>query len=281
MSGGGLSFADLFGEKPDYPYFDGARLRAARAFDRGNASFLAEASLLAYVSDDAVVSGALERAGFPAARLIDGGTTRAIFARGHAGAVLVFRGTRPGSAQDYLLDARLLLTPFDAGGRVHEGFLAGLDAVWGEVRPLLRGRVWYAGHSLGAAMATLAYARAGGGEGLYTYGSPRVGDGAFARGFPGGAYRVVNDNDLVARLPPPGAYQHVGRLVWIDRSGRLARKARGIGALSDMLGGHALRIREAWERWRAGDLSALPFDALVDHSPLHYALHLREASPRR
>jgi len=38
---------------------------------------------------------------------------------------------------------------------------------------------WFHRHSLGAALATLAARRFGHAHGLYTYGSPKVGDAAF------------------------------------------------------------------------------------------------------
>lgn len=67
---------------------------------------------------------------------------------------------------------------------------------------------------------------------MYTFGAPRVGNGAFARYFDEvfdgfAAYRVVNDRDIVARLPrhsnSAGAvldYEHVGRTVLIAEEQR-------------------------------------------------------------
>ncbi|MCA9453043.1 MAG: hypothetical protein KC584_10520, partial [Nitrospira sp.] len=58
---------------------------------------------------------------------------------------------------------------------------------------------WFTGHSLGAALATLAADRYGDVQGLYTFGSPLVGDEGFARDFYVSGYRFVNNNDVVAR----------------------------------------------------------------------------------
>jgi predicted lipase len=68
--------------------------------------------------------------------------------------------------------------------------------------------VLFAGHSLGAALATIARRNASGLAGraiaLYTYGSPRVGDQAiYCPTYPGPAYRIVNDEDAVTHVPTP------------------------------------------------------------------------------
>ena len=34
-------------------------------------------------------------------------------------------------------------------------------------------------------------------------------------------YRIVNNDDIVARVPPPGAYVHVGELKFIDGDGTI------------------------------------------------------------
>src|SRR5262249_40918815 len=122
-------------------------------------------------------------------------------------------------------------------------FAVGLNAVWLDVlqplQDLQYGRakprsVWFTGHSLGAALATLAVAklveRAEPVDGLYTFGSPRCGDETFASGFNAHfrrAYRVVNRNDLVTRAPPRPLYHHVGTAKYIDESGMLRDEQDG------------------------------------------------------
>src|SRR5581483_288978 len=102
-------------------------------------------------------------------------------------AVLVFRGTL--GLADMIID--VLFEPKDwAGtGKVHEGFSEALELAWGSIKENLaeiRFPVFFTGHSLGAALATLAVGRCLHDEAplrpaaLYTFGSPRVGDARFA-----------------------------------------------------------------------------------------------------
>lgn len=92
-------------------------------------------------------------------------------------------------------------------------------------------RIYLTGHSLGGALATLAAFDAaatefasGQVEGLtlYTYGSPRVGNGAFASSFDAAvpdAWRVTNANDVIARIPRAIGYRHIGHAVGLTRGG--------------------------------------------------------------
>lgn len=192
------------------------------------------------------------------------GTTQVVWARHRRLplVVIAFRGTELRSSQvvhDAMCDARFAMVPFGDWGRVHGGFAAGLDAV---DEHLLRRRlaelegtevaIWLTGHSLGAALATLMTARvleliSRGADyrlaGLYTFGSPRVGDRAFAAAFEAQAarhgvqvFRFRHANDLVTRIPVTLGrrveYEHVGRLVYLERDGALhvepARTGRGL-----------------------------------------------------
>ena len=73
-------------------------------------------------------------------------------------------------------------------------------------------RLFIAGHSLGAALATLALPDVSRKTSstspiLYTYGSPRVGDKVFAEAFnrrdAGASFRIVNTSDIVVSIPLP------------------------------------------------------------------------------
>jgi len=129
-------------------------------------------------------------------------------------AVLAFRGTERG-VRDLLTDLKLYpRRRHGGGGLVHRGFDQALESVWPGVEAALSRipcPVFYTGHSLGAALATLAAARRAPAA-LYTFGSPRVGDRAFIeslRHVP--AFRVVDDIDGVTRMPPRIlGFEHLG-----------------------------------------------------------------------
>ncbi|KAK1870119.1 hypothetical protein I4F81_012581 [Pyropia yezoensis] len=156
-------------------------------------------------------------------------------------AVVAFRGTETVSWKDLATDAMAWQVPWVPADTplVHFGFLRGYASVR---EPLLAelsaltgglGRDWevfFTGHSLGGALATLAAAdvaaRHPGGRPpvLYSFGQPKVGDAAFGAAVDAllpAAFRVVNDVDVVARAPA-GSYRHVGRAVLVNAAGQLA-----------------------------------------------------------
>lgn len=155
--------------------------------------------------------------------------------------VLVFRGTT--SIQDWLTNLDIALTEA-CEGRVHRGFWEALEIVWAEIIEKLsefrdnNQRVFITGHSLGAALATLATARLLQDDtkqdwvkGLYTFGSPRVGDSDFAawfdRQFRNFTFRFVNNCDVVTQVALKTAlsykiqYDHVGLIKYFDLNGCL------------------------------------------------------------
>ncbi|MBC9252792.1 lipase [Pseudomonas alcaligenes] len=144
---------------------------------------------------------------------------------------LVLRGTE--SAQDWLdnLEAEQKPWPWhDGQGQVHGGFLK----LYGSLRDLAlaaldslqpRGSLWLCGHSLGAALSSMALLdlrERWPDQPLqhYNFASPRLAAPDFAAaynalGVP--TYRLVNDSDLVPEVPPAVAdsllYQHLGLAV--------------------------------------------------------------------
>jgi hypothetical protein len=137
----------------------------------------------------------------------------------HPLVVVAFRGTEPDKPEDLLSDlkARQVACSF-APGRVHEGFLAAYQSVRVPLLAVLsalsaHARVVFTGHSLGAAVATLATAdwrssRPGSPAELVTFGSPRVGNAVFAASLEGlPMQRFVHCADVVTRVPP----EHVRR----------------------------------------------------------------------
>ncbi|GAA5873862.1 hypothetical protein JCM3774_000706 [Rhodotorula dairenensis] len=166
--------------------------------------------------------------------------------------VLCFKGTTPIDYPEWLVDASIAKTGAavwygPGSGAAHEGFYTdlfgrpGADGSNGyvsiirtvkhvaqrmkaQMRTPEDGKIplWVCGHSLGAALASLCYARLLHSEkdlgddihlrDCYTYGTPRVGNGDFASAFEEQLvspidrrvipWRVINHLDVVCRVPP-------------------------------------------------------------------------------
>ena len=214
----------LFPAKYAYEHFQNAELApfeaAAKGFSRANAWWSAEASLLAYW-DKAEVKTRIKKAAGDAEEF-SGGNIEGYVASFAGFAIVAFRGTEATSLADIMTDVKFAKEEWKPGERVHEGFYRGFVKAWGNARSKIPSDrpVWFTGHSLGAALATLAAdtfvtsERAAQYGGVYTFGSPLVGDRAFVDGFntrhAGKSFRMVNDEDGVSLVPPRLAgYRHV------------------------------------------------------------------------
>lgn len=201
-----------------------------RDYSRRNAYWLGQAALLTY-HDPATIEAAVGAWGLTELRHFDRLETQAYIAGNDDLIILAFRGTT--ALLDWISDANVDLIGGPAG-RVHEGFYLALGFVWLDIWNYIkehrRGRaIWVTGHSLGAALATLAVAklrleRDEAVNGLYTFGAPRAGDLEFARvfdlDFGQQAFRYVNDQDIVSRVPLRlMQYSHVGTFHWFDQDG--------------------------------------------------------------
>jgi pimeloyl-ACP methyl ester carboxylesterase len=218
-------FARSYFERRPLPAFD----TGATGYHPANAWWLAELSRLVYRHDieesatplqplrsQVLAAAGLRQLAFFQAPNTD---TQGILVRSDGlapFAALVFRGTE-GKIRDIAHDLEVRMRPLrNHAARVHEGFSRALDAVWDRVAAELDRLdcpVWYAGHSLGAAVATVAAARRAP-RAVYTFGSPRVGNAAFATALADvPVFRVVNGEDMVATVPPESlGYRHVGEL---------------------------------------------------------------------
>jgi hypothetical protein len=242
-----------------------------------------EASRLAYVRAEGPkaeadrLAAALARAGFDAPRLfVDAASGSQAFGalRPSDGLVLVaFRGTQPDEIADLATDLNALTTPWpEAVGRVHVGFAAAARTLlprighWldGDAKP--RNGLLLTGHSLGAALATLAASVWPEGR-LVTLGSPRVGDAAFAAGLRNPQrIRLVNCCDLVTDLPPSLlAYTHVAPASYITSGGELIERPDAQQVDDDRM-----RARTAYFGEHAGKPGAVLLRDLADHAPINY-----------
>ena len=209
----------------------------AKEYKDENALFLAVCSRLAYKTKSTIGKRVINIWKMSKYHYFDRNDIQAFITKNREFIILSFRGTEPDKFRDILydLDAAMILGPI---GKVHRGFLNALTKVWYEIEAKIREyrnnnqSLWITGHSLGAALATLATAQLIRNKvpvnGLYTFGQPRTGDKVFSSNFNKlfgeKTFRVVNDKDLVTRIPPQSmGYEHIGRLVYIHSNEKLVR----------------------------------------------------------
>ncbi len=183
--------------------------------------------------------------------------------------VLVFRGTEADDPTDLATDAQTWLIEWESGGRVHRGFAHALLETWPLIQPLL-GRaeqtLLFTGHSLGAALATLAASKQHPTR-VYTFGSPRVGDAAFTNTLAGvDVQRYVDCCDIVCRLPPDiWGYQHVGTVQYINRDGVRQTNPGAEEMHADRAQGREQYVLQY--AWKIGNVAVRD---LADHAPVNY-----------
>ncbi|MBU1214383.1 MAG: lipase family protein [Gammaproteobacteria bacterium] len=250
---------DFFSRRP-LPPFD----PSTRSYKSGNAHWLAELSRLIYRHDAEETDSPtqptqtlfLKKAGctrrqFFFSRKTDTQAMLLEFGTVAPFAVLVFRGTEL-HIKDLVTDLTVgYLRNNDGKIDTHTGFTQALDSVWVDIERALKRLqcpLFFTGHSLGAALATLAAARIAP-TALYTFGSPRVGDEEFVASLDGMAesiHRVVYGEDIVATVPPEAlGFRHIGKLQTLE-----APASRG------------------WMDWLLGWMR--PPKPFGDHAPVNY-----------
>ena len=280
-----------------YTFFESVREHPLQPLDTAlnlrNAWWMADAALLAY-SSPAAVTSAFTTAGMAAAVMHFHGvhSTQAYVASLPDAIVLTFRGTQVddfwSSVLDFVVDVQLLPVPDPAGHLVHAGFNAALGEVWTDIERRLRAEqarlprpLWVTGHSLGAALATLAASRLSADaslrlQGAYTFGSPRVGDRAFGKAIGVPVYRFRNDSDIVPHLPLGFVFGHVGHLQFIDGAGHLHRNLTKTMEVMLDSAANMISAREAMTvRQLVGSAEGLELPLagfLADHAPINYSV---------
>jgi len=248
---------------------------------RVNVWWLAEAALLSYW-DPAAAIPLFEAAGLNAEPVEERGTE--CYVVWQADWVLVaFRGTEGDQWSDILTDVKFQQVPWQAG-HVHGGFLDAVRTVEPKLTKALNrlaaGRtLWFCGHSLGAALATLAADLYGGTRAVCTFGSPRIGDSTFAtaftRKFADRSLRYVNSHDVVTHVPPPvlppWSFRHVAPRRFIDQTGQISDSAPNLAHFFSDLIGHPQTLLEMTEGVERGALLHPP-RFFLDHMPKAYAI---------
>jgi triacylglycerol lipase len=260
------------GEEPLVLYSDVRGPVAEMSFLR-RSMLMAELAMIAY-NDEAEARRAAAAIGFPEAQLFDNDGSQAFRFRNDHDVVLTCRGTEPTEWNDLKADANAIMAALGALGNVHSGFNREVDDLWPLMEDLLRQSdqpVWFCGHSLGGAMATICMYRCKVSsivrdpQELHTFGSPRVGCKKWIRHANVTHYRWVHNNDVVTRVPPVFmGYRHCGNEIYLDRHGRI-RKLTGVWRSRDRWRGV---IRGLW-KWQ--------LDFLTDHSIGQYAGHIAAA----
>ncbi|TWU40527.1 lipase family protein [Novipirellula artificiosorum] len=237
------------------------------------ALLFAELSMISY-NDKDEAERAANLAGFDDVTFYDRDGSQAYRFRNQHDCVIACRGTEPNEWNDIQADANAAVVVAETVGRVHRGFKREVDDLWPMLETALMSNeqpLWFCGHSLGGAMATICSGRCflshidSNPEQLFTYGSPRVGDNRYVNYVKLQHFRFVNNNDAVTRVPPfLLGYRHCGNEVYLDRNGKI----RKLG-----------RLMKRRDRWR-GFLSGLwnwKIDHFSDHSIHRYIKAIESA----
>ena len=118
--------------------------------------------------------------------------------------VLSFRGTEVTEPSDILADLKAGKNIEAIGGKIHVGFKGEINKLWPAIEKAVTNidSLYVTGHSLGAAMATIASGRMQSKVlALITFGSPRVGNKEYVNSLTVVHYRVQNNCDDVTKVP--------------------------------------------------------------------------------
>jgi triacylglycerol lipase len=191
--------------------------------------------------------------------------------------VIACRGTQPTEFNDIKADLKALPVLAETMSRVHRGFKAEVDELWPMVeedvlrKTNLSKTLWFTGHSLGAAMATIMASRCkhnielNDPIELYTYGSPRVGWKGYCDSLCVEHHRWRNNNDIVTTVPPSFmGYKHHGTKHYINAYGNV-RNLNSWQRFKD-------KLRGLWMGIKAGKV-----DSFSDHSIDEYVKHIETA----
>ncbi len=260
------------GERPFSLYSDVTGPIEQLTFLR-KALLFAEFAKISYNDEDEATRAAT-MIGFPDVTFFDHDGSQAYRFRNDNDCVIACRGTEPNEWNDIRADANAASVVAETVGKVHSGFKREVDDLWPMLETALASNklpLYFCGHSLGGAMATICAGRCllsyinSNPKQLFTYGSPRVGSKAYINYIKLDYFRFVNNNDIVTRVPPAWlGYHHSGKEVYFNRNGDIKEY------------GYLLKRRDRWKGFMGG-LKQWKVDHLSDHSMHFYCAHLVKA----
>ena len=189
------------------------------AFDIDKARLCAKLAGIAYLNEKQARTQ-FKLLGFKHIKFFDNGSSQAYVIHNLESMYAACRGTEIDQIQDLIQDGKFWPARAQKQGRVHTGFAESVDLIWTEMNAYLQltatkfnikqSDIYFTGHSLGGAMATVCAARSDWVANAYTYGGPRVGNRAFAKNVLSPIYRIRNEHDIVPSIVPPLGYYHSG-----------------------------------------------------------------------
>ena len=194
----------------------------------------AELSMIAYLNPEETEQAAA-RLGFDSCVFYNNDGSQAYSFANERDIVIAFRGTEPNEWNDIKADMDAKKALAETVGHVHRGFKKEVDDLWPELEQMLVShkhnlskKLWFTGHSLGGAMASICAGRCllshinTRPEQVHTFGSPRVGTKRYINHAKVDYYRWVNNNDIVPRSPPVWlGYRHAGKEIYLDSDGKI------------------------------------------------------------
>ena len=234
----------------------------------------AKIAQLAYSDDVKAVKKEALKLGFNEIEFYNNDGAQAYRLQNDADMVIACRGTQPTCFNDIKADLKAAPVMAETIGRVHRGFKKEVDDLWPMVKEDLTHKrnqnhtVWFTGHSLGAAMATVMASRCEDDtsmphvEELYTYGSPRVGWHKFVDSISCKHQRWVNNNDIVTRVPLKiMGYTHDGCEHYMNAYGQVRKMTKW------------QRVKDRWRGMWMG-IKKGSIDNFSDHSMANYIANL-------
>ncbi|MDC0284600.1 lipase family protein [Mariniblastus sp.] len=211
--------------------------------------------------------------GFTDGKVIPGGAVDVFWFQNEFDAVMVFRGKEIRELDKAIQLGDLPAVMAETTGWVIDDFKQMADGIWPAVEVELEAnqrQLWFCGHSLGAAAATLCASRCvlsfikSQPVELHTFGCPRVASRQYLKHVKLKHFRWVNFKDPVPRIPEmKSGFDHGGVEMCVDRFGRLV-SPRGVRRFLKRFKTRASELRSP--KWDSIDPHLAPayVDAVFD-----------------